>query len=60
MDWKLEVEDVACPVDDMKTMDVFTFLRSESEGMVFGEEKKGSAEVQIDGRVKDADAVPDI
>src|SRR6267154_6147999 len=31
--WKLEVEDVVCPVDDMRTMDVFTFLRSESEGM---------------------------
>jgi hypothetical protein len=42
MNWKLEVEDVACPVDDMKTVDVFTFLRSEPEGIEFGEEKKGS------------------
>jgi hypothetical protein len=23
IDWKLEVEDIACPVDDMKTMDCF-------------------------------------
>ena len=38
MNWKLEVapEDVDCAVDDMKTMDVFNFLRSECEGMVFG------------------------
>ncbi len=32
MNWKLEVGDVACPVGDMKTMDVFT-LGSECEEM---------------------------
>jgi len=26
MIWMSEVEDVACPVDDMEKMDVFTFL----------------------------------
>ncbi len=33
MTWTLKVEDVACPVDDMEKMDVFTFLCSESERM---------------------------
>jgi hypothetical protein len=41
MNWKLEVEDVACAVDDMKTMDVFTFLCSEWDGAELGGEKKG-------------------
>jgi hypothetical protein len=35
-------------------MDVFTFLRSESEGMELGEGEQGFR-VQIDGRVEDAD-----
>ena len=29
MVWRLEVEDVGCPVDDMGKVDVFTFLCSE-------------------------------
>ncbi len=33
MIWTLEVEDVACAVDDMEKMDVFTFLCLESERM---------------------------
>jgi len=36
MVWRLEVEDVGCPVDDMGKVDVFTFLCSELERMVVG------------------------
>jgi hypothetical protein len=48
------VEGVACPVDDMKTMNVFTFSCSESEGMKLGVREQGFR-VQIDGEVDDAD-----
>jgi hypothetical protein len=41
MNWKLEVGDVACPVDDMKTTVVFTFLRSEREGWELGVGEQG-------------------
>ncbi len=34
--WTLEVEDIGCPVDDMKEKGLFTFLRSDSEGMEWG------------------------
>ncbi len=51
MNWTLEVEDVACPADDMEKMDVFTFLRSESERVELWEGEQGG----INGRVEDAD-----
>jgi len=41
MIWRLEVEDVACPVDVMDKMDVFTFLCSELERMKLWERKQG-------------------
>ncbi len=41
MIWTLEVEDVACPVDVMDKMDVFTFLCSESERMELWEREQG-------------------
>jgi hypothetical protein len=55
INWKLEVEDVACPVEDMMKMEVFTFLRSESEGKELREGEQG-IRVQKDGRVEDADS----
>jgi hypothetical protein len=58
MNWKLEVEDVAWAVDDMKkirkyTCSVFTFLGSESDGMEVEEGEQGFR-VQIDGKAEDA------
>ncbi len=49
MVWRLEVEDVGCPVDDMGKVDVFTFLGSESERTVLWEGKQGDR-VGISGR----------
>ena len=37
----LEVEDVACLVDDMEEMDVFTLLCSESERVELSEGEQG-------------------
>ncbi len=51
MIWTLEVEDVGCPVDDMKKMEVFTFLYSESERMELWEREE-KHRVGIDGRVE--------
>jgi hypothetical protein len=31
VNWTLEADGVVCPVDDMKKINVFTFLRSEPE-----------------------------
>ncbi len=42
MIWTLEVEDVACLVDDMEKMDVFTFLRLELERVDLWVENKGT------------------
>ncbi len=41
MNWRLEVEDVASPVDDIDKVDVFTFLCSESERMELWEREQG-------------------
>ena len=45
------MEDVACPAEGMETMDIFTFLCSESKEMELGERKQGFR-VQNDGRVE--------
>ena len=54
MIWTLEVEDVACLIDDMDKMDVFTCLGSESKRMELWEGEQGHS-VGADGRVEDAD-----
>ncbi len=40
MIWTLGMEDVACIVDDMKKMDVFTFSCSKSDRMELWERRK--------------------
>jgi hypothetical protein len=52
INWTLEVDDVACPDDDMKKINVFTFLCSESDGMesVKGEQRFG-VRTGYEGRV---------
>jgi len=51
MIWTLEVEDIGCPVDDMKKVEVFTFFCSESERMELWEREE-KHRVRIDGRVE--------
>lgn len=54
IDWILEVEEVVCPVDDMKKMYVFTFLRSESERWSGGKRTRvqGGARLSTDGGLR--------